>query len=95
MDDLLVGGNNWKVYVSEFDLREGKMATTVTAPMVGKVLEVQCKVGDRVQEDDVIILLEAMKMEIPVMAPASGVVKEIRVATGATVEADTVLAIIE
>jgi biotin carboxyl carrier protein len=71
------------------------MATTVTAPMVGKVLEVQCKVGDKVQEDDVIILLEAMKMEIPVVAPASGIVKEIRVATGATVEADTVLAIIE
>ena len=71
------------------------MATTVTAPMVGKVLEVQCKVGDKVQEDDIIILLEAMKMEIPVVAPVSGVVKEIRVATGATVEADTVLAIIE
>jgi len=71
------------------------MATTVTAPMVGKVLEVQCKVGDKVQEDDIIILLEAMKMEIPVVAPVSGVVKEIKVATGATVEADSVLAIIE
>ena len=70
------------------------MATTVTAPMVGKVLEVQCKVGDKVQEDDIIILLEAMKMEIPVVAPVSGVVQEIKVATGATVEADTVLAII-
>jgi biotin carboxyl carrier protein len=71
------------------------MAQQVTAPMVGKVLEVQCKVGDKVQEDDVIILLEAMKMEIPVVAPVSGVVKEIKVTTGATVEADTVLAIIE
>ena len=43
------------------------MAEQVTAPMVGKVLEVQCKVGDKVEEDQVILLLEAMKMEIPVV----------------------------
>ncbi|HEY7616401.1 MAG TPA: biotin/lipoyl-containing protein, partial [Terriglobales bacterium] len=64
------------------------MAQEVTAPMVGKVLEVQCKVGDKVQEDDVLLLLEAMKMEIPVVSPVSGVIKEIKVAAGATVDAD-------
>ena len=71
------------------------MAIPVTAPMVGKVLQVLCKVGDTVQEDDVMILLEAMKMEIPVAAPAAGVVKEIKVAPGETVESDAVLAVIE
>jgi acetyl-CoA carboxylase biotin carboxyl carrier protein len=71
------------------------MAEQVTAPMVGKVLEVQCKVGDQVSEDDVILLLEAMKMEIPVVAPVSGTIKELKVAAGDTVEAETVLAIIE
>ena len=71
------------------------MAESVMAPMVGKVLEVQCKVGDKVQEDDVLLLLEAMKMEIPVAAPVAGVVKELKVAAGDTVEADTVLVIIE
>ena len=75
--------------------KERQMAHEVTAPMVGKVLEVQCKVGDKVQEDDVLLLLEAMKMEIPVVAPVSGVIKEIRVSAGATVESDAVLAIIE
>ena len=71
------------------------MAISVTAPMVGKVLELQCKVGDQVQEDEVLLVLEAMKMEIPVVAPAAGVVKELKVSPGDTVESDTVLAIIE
>ena len=71
------------------------MAEAVTAPMVGKVLQVQCKVGDKVQEDQVILLLEAMKMEIPVVSPVTGVVKQIKVSAGETVESDTVLVLIE
>ena len=71
------------------------MAENVTAPMVGKVFQVQCKVGDKVEEEQVLIVLEAMKMEIPVMSPAAGTVKEIKVAVGDTVESDTVLAVIE
>ena len=71
------------------------MEITVTAPMVGKVLQVQCKVGDKIQEDDVLLVLEAMKMEIPVVAPASGTVKQLKVAVGDTVEADAILAVIE
>jgi acetyl-CoA carboxylase biotin carboxyl carrier protein len=63
--------------------------------MVGKVFQIQCSVGDQVEEDQVIIVLEAMKMEIPVLAPVAGVVKEIKVAIGDTVESETVLAIID
>jgi len=71
------------------------MAEAVTAPMVGKVLQVQCKVGDKVEEDQVIMVLEAMKMEIPVAAPVAGTIQEIKVTVGQTVESDTVLAVIE
>jgi acetyl-CoA carboxylase biotin carboxyl carrier protein len=67
----------------------------VVAPMVGKILEIAVKVGDRVGEDDTVIVMEAMKMEIPVVAPAAGVVKEIKVAPGQMVEADDALAVIE
>ena len=63
--------------------------------MVGKVLEVKCKVGDKVEEDQVILLLEAMKMEIPVVAPVAGSIKEIKVSPGQAVESDTVLFVIE
>jgi biotin carboxyl carrier protein len=63
--------------------------------MVGKIVDIKVKVGDRVQEDDEIAILEAMKMEMPIVAPAAGVVKEIRVSVGQTCEADMVLAVIE
>jgi biotin carboxyl carrier protein len=71
------------------------MAESVTAPMVGKVFQVNCKVGEKVEEEQIIIVLEAMKMEIPVMAPCAGTIKEIKIAVGDTVESDTVLAVIE
>lgn len=63
--------------------------------MVGKVLKIEKKAGDRVEEDDVVVIMEAMKMEIPVVAPVSGVVKEVKVSAGQAVEADQILAEIE
>jgi len=63
--------------------------------MVGKILNIQVKVGDNVQEDDTIIVMEAMKMEIPVVAPATGAVKQIKVAPGDMVDSEQVLAVIE
>jgi biotin carboxyl carrier protein len=71
------------------------MATPVNAPMVGKILNVVANVGDRVEEDQTIVVMEAMKMEIEVVAPAGGVVSEIRVAAGDAVDPDTVVAVLE
>jgi biotin carboxyl carrier protein len=59
--------------------------------MVGKILKVEKNVGDHVEEDDVVIVMEAMKMEIPVVAPASGTLKALKVLPGQAVEADQVL----
>ena len=63
--------------------------------MVGKILKLEKTVGDRVEEDDVVLIMEAMKMEIPVVAPASGVLKELKVSVGQAVEADQLLAEID
>ena len=71
------------------------MAESVIAPMVGKVFKIECKVGDKVEEDQVILVLEAMKMEIPVVAPTAGTVTAVNVAVGEAVESDTFLAVIE
>ncbi|MEI9478835.1 MAG: biotin/lipoyl-containing protein [Deltaproteobacteria bacterium] len=71
------------------------MATPVTVPMVGKIVSVTVKVGDKVKEDDQVAVLEAMKMEMPVVAPASGTVKEIKVVAGQEVESEAVIAVIE
>jgi len=67
----------------------------VTAPMAGKVIDVKVNVGDTVNEDDDLIILEAMKMEMPIVAPASGTVKEVKCKKGDSVGADDVLVVIE
>jgi acetyl-CoA carboxylase biotin carboxyl carrier protein len=71
------------------------LATNVEAPMVGKILKIEKNSGDHVDEDDVIIVMEAMKMEIPIVAPVGGTLKELKIAVGQAVEADQVLAVIE
>jgi acetyl-CoA carboxylase biotin carboxyl carrier protein len=52
-------------------------------------------VGDAVAEEDVLLILESMKMEIPVEAPCAGRVAEIRVREGESIEEGAVLAVIE
>ncbi|MEW6615899.1 MAG: biotin/lipoyl-containing protein [Thermodesulfobacteriota bacterium] len=69
--------------------------TPVVVPMVGKIIAVDVKVGDKVEESSQMALMEAMKMEIPVVAPVSGKIKELNVSVGQTVQADTVIAVIE
>ena len=71
------------------------MATSIEAPMVGKILKIEKRAGEHVDEDEVVIVMEAMKMEIPIVAPVSGTLKEIMVAPGQAVEAEQVLAVIE
>jgi biotin carboxyl carrier protein len=63
--------------------------------MVGKIVDIKVKVGDRVNEDDEVAVLEAMKMEMPIVAPTAGVIKEIRVSVGQTCETDMVMMVIE
>ena len=67
----------------------------VTAPMVGKVVKVLVEVGAEVEEDEPIIMIEAMKVEMPVVAPDDGEIKSISVKEGDTVEADQVIATME
>jgi acetyl-CoA carboxylase biotin carboxyl carrier protein len=54
----------------------------VKSEIAGAVWKIEVAVGDRVAEDDPLLILEAMKMEIPLLAPRSGVVTEILVAEG-------------
>jgi biotin carboxyl carrier protein len=71
------------------------MATEVLAPLAGGIWQVLVKVGDEVEEDDELLVIEALKMEHLVYAPCDGKVSEIRVKKGDTVEDDDVLMTIE
>lgn len=60
-------------------------AETVSAPMPGSVLDVKVNEGDTVAEGDVLLILEAMKMENEIMAPRAGKVAAINTSKGASV----------
>ena len=64
----------------------------VNAPMPGKILEVKANAGQSVKKGEVLVVLEAMKMENEIVAPQDGTVASINVAVGNSVEAGNVLA---
>ena len=66
-------------------------ATQITAPMPGTILKVNVTNGASVKKGDVIMVLEAMKMENEIMAPADGTVSSVNVQSGASVESGAVL----
>ena len=68
--------------------------TQVKAPMPGSILAVKASVGQAVKAGDVLVVLEAMKMENDIVAPCDGTVKSINAPKGTTVNTDDVLAVI-
>lgn len=67
-------------------------AVKVNAPMPGKIISVKASAGQAVKKGDVLLILEAMKMENEVVAPQDGTVAGIHVSAGDSVEAGAVLA---
>jgi 3-methylcrotonyl-CoA carboxylase alpha subunit len=64
---------------------------TLTAPMPATIVTVHVKAGDAVTKGQVLMLLEAMKMELPIRAPGDGVVSAVHGTGGELVQADTKL----
>jgi biotin carboxyl carrier protein len=63
--------------------------------MPGKIVTVQVKPGQNVEPGDVLVIVEAMKMEHAISCSEAGIVKEVRVSAGAQVEAGEVLLVVE
>ena len=71
------------------------MTTQVAAQIAGNLWKLEKAVGDVVEEEDVIMIIESMKMEIPVEAPRAGTIAQIAVAEGDSIEEGMILAVIE
>ncbi len=69
-------------------------ASVVEAPMPGKILKISVSVGASVASGDVLLILEAMKMENEISAPAGGTVREIRAREGDSVNTGDVLIVL-
>ena len=66
----------------------------INAPMPGNILDVKVATGASVKKGDVLVILEAMKMENEIMAPCDGTVKQVLVNKGATVNSGDPLVVI-
>jgi acetyl-CoA/propionyl-CoA carboxylase biotin carboxyl carrier protein len=69
----------------------GAGGSALTSPMQGTVVKIAINEGDKVEIGDLIIVLEAMKMEQPLMAHKAGVISNLSAVIGATVSSGTAL----
>jgi len=67
----------------------------IEAPITGTVISIEVKVGDMVNEGDILLHIESMKMENPITATASGKILEIKCALKQVVETNNPLVVIE
>lgn len=70
----------------------GAGSVKITAPMPGKILNVKASAGQSVKKGEVVLILEAMKMENEIVAPQDGTIASIDVSAGQSVEAGAILA---
>lgn len=96
--EVFVDGPDGAVRLTElprFPLPGAELAAgSLLAPLPGTVTRVQVELGQRVAAGDLLLTLEAMKLEHPVLAPTDGVVAELPVSTGGQVETGAVLAVV-
>ena len=69
--------------------------TEVKAELVGNLWKIVVEVGQAVEEDDTLMILELMKMEIPITTPTSGTVKQILVTEGEVVQEGQTVAVVD
>jgi biotin carboxyl carrier protein len=102
--EILLAGQRFEVTVEDERTRmlEGGTraggsigAAKIQAPMPGLVVNVLLEVGASVEQGQVVIVLEAMKMENDLVSPIAGTIKEIKVGKGQTVEQGAVLVLVE
>ncbi|MFC5740728.1 acetyl/propionyl/methylcrotonyl-CoA carboxylase subunit alpha [Dyella tabacisoli] len=74
-----------------WESKEGKGGNQIIAPMPGRIVLVNAKPGDSVEQGQELLVMEAMKMELALKAPRAGTIESINAAQGDFVEADAVL----
>ena len=98
---VVVNNNSYDVQIQDaldqqistmgFEIGASKAIDDIKAPMPGLILEISVSAGTEVEENDQLLILEAMKMENVISAPRSGIIKSIAVNQGETVDKNSLL----
>ena len=105
---IVVNGKAYEVEIEEIDAAPGTSTAKeasqapkissggerITAPLPGTVLKLHAATGNRVKAGDVLLILEAMKMENEIQSPFDGVVSEVSVKEGTSVDTGELLVVI-
>ena len=100
-DNIIVNGKSYEVSMKAQDVNDVQVSSgsgeseEIKAPLPGAILKIVAKNGDSVKAGDLLILMEAMKMETEIKAPRDGVVHSVRVDVGATVNPGQVLVVLD
>ncbi|MFT4612131.1 MAG: biotin carboxyl carrier protein [Glaciecola sp.] len=99
--EVKINNNTYKIHINNtldslikdmgFKLGSSKVVNDIKAPMPGLILEISVKIGQKVEENDTLLILEAMKMENVLTSPRAGVIKSISVAKGDAVDKNKLL----
>ncbi|WP_299224040.1 acetyl-CoA carboxylase biotin carboxyl carrier protein subunit [uncultured Psychroserpens sp.] len=99
--EVKVNNNTYNIYISNeldvlvkqmgFELSSSKMINEIKAPMPGLILEINVEAGQEVEENDTLLILEAMKMENALTSPRAGIIKSISVVKGDAVDKNQLL----
>ncbi len=91
-----VNNNSYEVNISSeldalikkmgFSFSSAKHINSIKAPMPGLILDINVQIGQEVKEDDVLLILEAMKMENIIISPRNGIIKSVSVNKGDAIE---------
>ena len=99
--NVTVDGTNFDISIEDdlaalikemgLSLGTTKQVNSVKAPMPGLIIDINVKEGQEINENDALIIVEAMKMENTLMAPRNGIIKKINVAKGDAVDKGALL----
>ncbi len=97
---LHIGGETYIVHQKTIEEQaeggnQGASSGDIEPPMPGKILKIMVNKGDKVEENQVLILMESMKLQVELKSPFDGVVKELRVKEGDTINAGEIVIKIE
>jgi len=102
--NVTVNGNSYKIKLPEGQAsnaprkrsaKSGKKSGTISSSIPGKVVTIEVELGSKVEEGQVCMILEAMKMQNEINAPISGIVSEINCSPGSSVDANIPLIVIK